>query len=66
MNRPFLRARIVEPLDGRAQSILRNADPDLARGDLFDRVRFIENDEVVREKITALALFLLLRARRAT
>ena len=41
---------------------MRNADPDLARGDLLDGVRFVEDDEVVREKITALAFLLLFRA----
>ncbi len=44
-----------------AQAVLRNADPDLARGHLLDGVRFVENEEVVREKITFLALFLFLQ-----
>ena len=39
---------------------MRNADPDLARSDLLDRVRFVENDEVVREEETALAFRLFL------
>ena len=41
---------------------MRDADADLPGGDLLDRVRFIENDEVVWKKITAFAFFLLLRA----
>ena len=60
--KPFLGPRVVEPLDRGAQTVLRNADPDLARGDLLDGVGFVENDEVVREKIAFLALFLFLRA----
>jgi hypothetical protein len=38
----FAGARIVEPLDRRSQSVLRDADTDLLRRDLLDRVRFIE------------------------
>ena len=59
---PFLGTRVVEPLDGGAQSILGNPDPDLPRSHLFDRVRLIENDEVVREKVTFLAILLFFRA----
>ena len=40
---------------------MRNADANLARRGLLDRVRFIENDEVVRKKKSALALCLLVR-----
>ena len=39
---------------------MRNADPDLPRGDLFDGVRLIENDEIVREKKSAFAFLLFL------
>ena len=58
----FLRPRVVEPLDRRAQTVLRNSHADLARSHLFERVRFVEDQEVVREKITFLA-FLLFRRR---
>ena len=56
--KPFPRARVVKALNGRAQTVLRNTNPDLARGDLFERVRFIENDEVIRKEISALAFLL--------
>src|SRR6266545_3788764 len=45
----FARARIVEPLDRRSQSVLRDDGADLPRSDLLDGVRFIENDEIIRE-----------------
>ena len=54
-------ARVVEPLDCRSQTVLRDADANLARGDLFHRVGFVENDEVVWKKITAFPLCLLVR-----
>src|SRR5262249_6472356 len=54
----FTRARVVKPLDRRSQSILRHADTDLLRGYLLDRVRFIENDEVVWEQEPAFPFFL--------
>ena len=41
-------------------SVLRNADPDLPRGDLFHGVRFVENDEIIREQKSALAFLLFL------
>ena len=37
---------------------MRNADPDLPRGHLLESVRFVEDQEVVREKITFLAFLL--------
>src|SRR6266550_3594357 len=45
----FFRAGVVKTLHRRTQKILRNHRPDLARSDLFDRVRFIQNQEIVRE-----------------
>ena len=42
------------------KSVLRNTDPDLPRGDLLHGVGFVENDEIIREKITALAFLLFL------
>src|SRR5205814_5596832 len=51
-----------KPLDRRAQSVLRNTDPNLARGGLLDGVRFVEDHEVVWEKVTALPPELLFRA----
>ena len=57
----FLGPRVVETVNRRPQPVLRNADPDLPGGHLLDRVRFVEDDEVVREKIAALAFLLLLR-----
>ncbi len=59
---PFARARVIEPLDCRSQAVLRNPDADLSRGDLLDRVRFIQNEEIIREKETALPFFLRLGA----
>ncbi len=61
----FARARIVEPLDRRSQSVLRNADTDLPRRDLLDGVRFIENNEIIREQESALPFFLHVWATRA-
>ena len=55
------RSRVIKALHGRAQSILRDAEADLARGGLLDRVGLIENDEIIREKVTTLALLLFLR-----
>src|SRR5260370_26664961 len=57
----FARSRIVESLNGRSKSVLRNADTDLPGRDLLDRVRFIENDEIVRKNKPALALLLYIR-----
>ena len=57
----FARARIIEPLDSRSQSVLRDADADLLRCYLLDRVRFIENDKIIREQETALPFFLHIR-----
>ncbi len=54
----FASTRIVKPLDRRSQSVLRDADTDLLRRNLLDRVRFIENDEIIREQEPALAFFL--------
>src|SRR5207245_11175258 len=53
--------RIVEPLHGRASSVLRDTNADLSRGHLRDRVGFIENNEIVWKQKTALALCLLFR-----
>ena len=58
----LLGARVVEPLDGGAQSKLRNADPDLPRGHLLESVRFVEDQEVVREKIAFVAFLLLFQS----
>src|SRR5437879_13884210 len=58
---PFAGARIVEPLERRSQSVFRDADTDLLRRDLLDRVRFVENNEVIGEKKPVLALLLRLR-----
>src|SRR6478672_1660054 len=54
----FARARIVEPLDRRSESILRYADTDLLRRYLLDGVRLIENNEIIREQEPALAFYL--------
>src|SRR5439155_13310797 len=45
----------------RSQSVLRNAVTDLLGGDLLDRVRFVENDEIIRKKKPALAFLLCVR-----
>ncbi len=42
--------RIIQALDGRAQAVLRNADPDMPRRHRFDGVSLIKNNEIVREK----------------
>src|SRR5437773_2562336 len=55
----FARPRIIEPLDCRSQSVLRDADTDLPGRDLFDCMRFVQNDEIIWKKKSAFALFLL-------
>src|SRR5439155_1182742 len=55
------RPRIIEPLDCRSQSVLRDADADLSRGDLLDRMGFVENDEIIWKKEPALAVLLYIR-----
>ena len=41
---------------------MRNADPDLPRGHLFKGVRFVEDQEVVREKVAFIAFLLLFQS----
>src|SRR6266550_3364500 len=54
----FARARIVEALDRRSQSVLRYAETDLLRRYLLERVRLIENNEIIRKQKPALPFFL--------
>src|SRR4029077_4714372 len=57
----FASTRIVKPLDVRPQSVLRNADTDLLRRYLLDRVCFIKNDEIIWEQEPGLTFFLHVR-----
>ena len=45
VHRTLLRARMVEPLEGVAQAVLRDAQADLARGGGLDGVRLVEHHE---------------------
>src|SRR5581483_8585113 len=57
----FFGSGVVEALNGGSQPVLRNADADLLRRDLFDGVRFVEDDEIVGEKKTTLTALLFVR-----
>ena len=45
-----MRARIEEPVELEAQAALREVQTELARGDVLDRVRFVDDEEVVWEE----------------
>ncbi len=49
--KPFLRPLVVEPLQGVAEARLRDAHADLARGDRLQRVRLVEDHEIVGKDV---------------
>ena len=49
------RSGVVEPLNCRSQPVLRDADANLPGGNLFDCVRFIQNEKIIRKNETAFA-----------
>ena len=58
----LFRARVIESLHRRAQEILRDNRADLTRSGLLNRVRFVQNQKIVRKEKSAFTFHLLLGA----
>src|SRR5690349_13155422 len=58
----FFRTRVIEPLHGRAQEILRDGRSELTRSGLLNRMRFVQNQKIVGKEKPAFTFDLLLDA----
>src|SRR5260370_36878106 len=48
----LLRLRVIKPVERLFDAVLGDSQPNLSRGDRFDRVRFVENNKVGRKQVT--------------